>query len=156
MEGYQACVLSSRSERGSIIAEICRNFGYQTALIPDQFTGASLRLMREALSEASAGGIAADGPLGPRHQVKSGVIRLASALGFDLLPVSVDSYRKIIYKKRWDRMEIPLPFTAVSLVVGAPIKVPPKLGPGQIRLWMKKLAKAIDIQDKKAESMIIK
>ena len=112
--------------------------------------------MRSALSEARAGGVAADGPLGPRHQVKGGVIWLASALGFDLLPVSVDSRRKMIYKKRWDRMEIPLPFTMVSLVVGEPIKVPPKLGPGQIRLWMDKLAKAIDIQDKKAESMIVK
>lgn len=156
LEGCRACVISSRSERGSVIAEICRNFGYQNAQIPDQPRHESLGLMEKALSEAQAGGIAVDGPLGPRHRVKSGVIRIALALGFDLLPISVDSRRKIVFSKRWDRMEIPLFFTKVCLVIGEPIKAPPELRSGQVWDWADNLAKTIAKLDKKAENMVRK
>ncbi|MBW2558668.1 MAG: DUF374 domain-containing protein [Deltaproteobacteria bacterium] len=156
LEGSNACVVSSQSERGSIIAEICRNFGYQSVQIPDQARHGSLRLMEEALSGAQAGGIAVDGPLGPRHRVKSGVIRMASALGLDLLPVSVDSRKKIVFKKRWDRREIPLPFTKVCLVIGEPIEVPPELRSGQVRNLTDNLAETIAKLDKKAENMVRK
>ncbi len=154
LEGYETCVISSLSERGSVIAEICRNFGYQSVQIPDQPRHASLRLMVEVLAEAQAGAVAVDGPLGPRGRVKSGVIRMASALGFVLLPVSVGSRRKIALNKRWDRMEIPLPFTKVCLVIGEPIKVPPALRPMQIQNWADNLAEAIAQLDKKAEDMV--
>jgi lysophospholipid acyltransferase (LPLAT)-like uncharacterized protein len=80
--------------------------------------------MVAALAEARAGAVAVDGPLGPFHRVKSGVIRIASALGFELLPGSVDSRRKMVCYKRWDRMEIPMLFTRVCLVIGEPIQVP--------------------------------
>lgn len=156
LKGYQACVVSSRSERGSVIAEICRNFGYESAQIPDQPGRDSLMLMGDALSEAQAGALAVDGPLGPRHRVKHGVIRMASARGFDLLPVSLDSRRKMVFNKRWDRMEFPLPFTKVCLVFGEPIKVPPEFRPGQARGLVDNLAKAIARLDKKAENMVFR
>jgi len=156
LKGYQACVVSSQSERGSVIAEICRNFGYQSAQIPDQPGRDSLMLMGEALSNARAGALAVDGPLGPRHRVKHGVIGMASARGFDLLPVSLHSRRKMVFNKRWDRMEFPLPFTKVCLVFGEPIKVPPELRSGQVRGLVDNLAKAIARLDKKAENMVFR
>ncbi|NOY87328.1 MAG: hypothetical protein GXP52_08520 [Deltaproteobacteria bacterium] len=154
LEGCKACVVSSRSVRGSVIAEIGRNFGYQSTQMPDRPSRDSLRLMREVLSEARAWGIAVDGPLGPRGRVKSGVIRMASALEFDLLPVSLDSRRKMVFNRRWDRMEIPLPFTTVCLVFGEPIKVPPELRFGQVKNLADKLAEAISQLDAKTENMV--
>jgi len=136
LEGYDACVVSSRSERGSVIGEICKNFGYRNTRIPDKPSRDSLRLMGAAIIKARAGGIAVDGPLGPRGRVKSGVIRMASELGFPLLPVSVSSHRKIVLNKRWDRLEIPLPFTKVCLVIGEPTEIPPALRrfvPGRLK-----------------------
>ena len=93
--------ITNRSERGNVIAEVSRNLGYQSTRIPDQPRRGSLELMKKELIAAQAGGIAVDGPLGPRHRVKSGVIRIASAAGFDLLPISMDSRRKIVFEKRW-------------------------------------------------------
>ena len=154
LEGCKACVVSSRSVRGSVIAEIGRNFGYQSAQMPDRPSRDSLRLLGEVLSEARAWGIAVDGPLGPRGRVKSGVIRMASALEFDLLPVSLDSRRKMVFNRRWDRMEIPLPFTTVCLVFGEPIKVPPEFHSGQVKNLADKLAEAILQLDAKAENMV--
>lgn len=156
LEGCEACVITSLSKRGSIIAEICKNFGYQSARIPDQPRHDSLRLMGNIFSEARAGAFAVDGPLGPHHRVKSGVIRIASTLGFDLLPVSVDSRLKMVINKRWDRMEIPLPFTKICLVFGEPIKVPPEIPPKKLRAWADNLAKAIAQLDKTAENMFCK
>ncbi|MBM9519096.1 DUF374 domain-containing protein [Desulforhopalus vacuolatus] len=143
LEGYEACVLSSQSMRGSVIAEICENFGYKSALIPDRPGRGSLKCMVEVLSEVHAVATAADGPLGPRHRVKNGVIRLASNFDFELLPVAVGSRKKIVLHKRWDRMELPLPFTRVCLAFGTPLKVPPKLRKGQIREWADHLADVI-------------
>lgn len=154
LEGYKACVISSQSVRGSIIAEICRNFGYQSAQIPDQPKRDSRKLMREILFDVPAVGTAVDGPLGPYHQIKQNMIRAASVLGFDLLPVSVSSRRKIVLNKRWDRMELPLPFTRVCLVFGNPIRVPPNLNHEQIRQLADRLAKAIADLDYKAEKVV--
>lgn len=156
LEGYEVCVISSRSERGSVIAEICRNFGYRSAQIPDQPGREVLPLLEKVLSAARGGGIAVDGPLGPRHRVKTGVIRMASALGFALVPVSVDSRRKMVWNKRWDRMEIPLPFATVGLVLGEPIQVPPGLQKEQIRDWANHLSEVLTKLDQEAEDRVRK
>ncbi|WP_457554153.1 lysophospholipid acyltransferase family protein [Desulfobacula sp.] len=157
LEGYNALVVTNRSTRGNVIAEVCRNFGYQTTRIPDQSGQGAFDFMAKALtvSESRAVGVAVDGPLGPRHIVKNGVIRIASAFGFVLLPASVDSRRKIVFKKRWDRMEIPLPFTRIGLVFGMPITVPPEVSSRQeqVSMWADKLAGTISRLDKKAEDM---
>jgi len=156
LEGYKACVISSQSVRGDIIAEICRIFGYQSAQVPDQPRRGSLKLMREILANVRAVGTAVDGPLGPYHQVKYGVIRTASDMGFELLPISVGSRRKIVLNKRWDRMELPLPFTRVCLIFGEPIKVPPNLYNGQIRQLAGYLNEVIEYLDAEAQNMALR
>jgi lysophospholipid acyltransferase (LPLAT)-like uncharacterized protein len=155
LEGYEACVISTRSNRGSIIAEICGRFGYKSAQIPDRQGSGALMLMGEALFGARAGGLAVDGPLGPRHGVKIGVILMASEFGFTLLPVSVGIRWEIVLDKRWDRMELPVPFTTICLVFGKPIKVPPKLRKGQVRKWADHLEERITMLDAKAQDMAL-
>ena len=156
LEGYRLCVITNRSERGNVIAEVSRNLGYQSTRIPDQPRRGSLELMKKELIAAQAGGIAVDGPLGPRHRVKSGVIRIASAAGFDLLPISVDSRRKIVFERRWDRMEIPLLFTKVCLVIGETIKIPPGIRSPQLQDLTEDLAETMLKLDRKAENIIRK
>ncbi len=152
-EGYRACVISSQSNRGSVIAEICENFGFQSAQISDRQGSGSIRHLCKLLHDAQTGGIAVDGPLGPRHQVKPGVIWMASTFQFDLLPVSVGSSRKLVLNRRWDRMELPLPFATVCLAFGKPIKVPPRLGNEQTREWADNLADAIMTLGEEAQNM---
>lgn len=156
LEGYEACVITNLSKRGGIIAEISRNFGYQSLQIPEQARTASFRLMAKALAKAPGGAIAVDGPLGPRHQVKHDIIRVASVLGLNLLPASVGSRRKKVFYKRWDRLEIPLLFTKVCLVIGEPIQIPKKLDSGQISKWADRLSEKIIQIDKEAENLAYK
>ncbi|MDA3903311.1 MAG: hypothetical protein PF441_07695 [Desulfuromusa sp.] len=144
LEGYEACVVSSQSKRGSIITEICRNFGFQSTQIPDQPRRDSLKLFNKILTEVHATATAVDGPLGPPGRVKTGVIKMASAHNLVLLPVSVTSRWKIVLAKRWDRMEIPLPFTQIFMDFGEPVTVPLHIGAIEAKNFAKVLARTID------------
>jgi lysophospholipid acyltransferase (LPLAT)-like uncharacterized protein len=68
-----------------------------------------------------------DGPRGPRHTAKPGVIRLAKATGAPLFPVSYAASR-CVRLGSWDRLMIPLPFARVTVVVGEPILVERRAG----------------------------
>jgi lysophospholipid acyltransferase (LPLAT)-like uncharacterized protein len=63
-----------------------------------------------------------DGPRGPRHVVKPGVIHLARATGAPVFPVSYAATRKRQLHS-WDRLMIPLPFSSVLFVAGEPLAV---------------------------------
>lgn len=156
MRGIDGCVFTSAARRGDIIAQIGRDFGFRCTQMPDRGGHRSLRLMETALSQVQVAGIAVDGPLGPYHQVKQGVVRLASRLGFLLLPVSVDAHRKCVLKKRWDLMEIPFPFTEVCLVIGDPIAVPTSLRPEGIADCSSQLGQALESLDARASGLVRK
>lgn len=67
--------------------------------------------------------ITVDGPRGPRHQVKDGVIYLAHRLGAYLAPTRGLCSRKFVFAKAWDRFELPLPLARCAVVYGEPYKV---------------------------------
>ncbi len=124
LEGYEACVITSLSTRGSIIGEICRSFGYKNAQIPDEPRLDAFRKLLHELKTIQVCGTALDGPLGPYHQTKHGLIRLAGMLGSDLLPVTVYNSRHLTASNRWDKLEIPLPFSRLCVIFGEPISIP--------------------------------
>ncbi len=148
-----ACVFTSLSERGAVIAEICRNFGLDCILIPDRGHKVSYELMRNTLDEHRAGVIAVDGPLGPNRRVKQGAIRLASDLGFHLVPASVYAERSWIMKKRWDRMEVPKPLSRTGLMIGEPIPVGRDLSRGQVRALLWQLEERLEVLERQARCL---
>lgn len=150
-----ACVFTSRSARGAVIAEICRNFGLDCIQIPDQGHKYSYELMRKVLSEHRAGVLAVDGPLGPNRRVKQGAIRLASELGFHLVPASVFAERCWIMEKRWDRMEVPMPFSRTGLIMGEPIPVDAELSRGQIRVLLEQLEGQLEMLEERAQWLFL-
>lgn len=135
LRGRRACIVTSQSFRGEVIAEICRSFGYDCVAIPDRANVGALRRLRQTLARHRLGAFAVDGPLGPYHVVKHLPIELASRLGCALLPISVASRRKWVMKQRWDHMEVPWPFTQVYLLIGTAMEVPPRLTREAVTLW---------------------
>jgi lysophospholipid acyltransferase (LPLAT)-like uncharacterized protein len=154
LAGYSACVFSSASFRGDVIAEVARRFGFRACQIADGGHEDSFELMRRALSRSRAGAIAVDGPLGPRHEVHSGAMRLASELGFVLLPVSMDAVRKHVQEARWDRIEIPLPMTRLFVVIGECLSVPAALTLEDTAQWKTRLRAELDALDRRAEQKV--
>lgn len=119
-----ACILTNSSLRGQVIAQISRRFGYAALELPDEQERRFLAALRQALSEHAAWGTAADGPLGPCHQVKPQLVSLAAHFGFSVQVVGVAARHAWHLNRRWDRMLLPLPFTRVGLVLGEPISLP--------------------------------
>jgi len=144
LAGRPARILSSRSFRGEVLAEICRRFGYDGGSIPDPGSGTSLDVVRRALDGCRLAALAVDGPLGPAHVVKPGAVRLAADLGFAVLPVAAAADRSRVLARRWDRMEIPLPFARRVLVCGEPVHVPVGLAEDEVTAWCGRLREELE------------
>ncbi len=114
----------SESRDGEIMARLLKNFGF------DVVRGSSKRKGHKALLELISGmkrgktvAISVDGPRGPLHEVKPGVVFLAGLSRAPIIPVAVSAKRFRLLEKSWDRLLIPAPFSEVMVLYGDPIYV---------------------------------
>jgi lysophospholipid acyltransferase (LPLAT)-like uncharacterized protein len=78
-----------------------------------------LAVIRE-LQKGKATYLAPDGPDGPSHIPKEGILHIAQRSNSLILPGA--AYTTTCYRrKRWDRYAIPLPFSRITAVLGEPI-----------------------------------
>lgn len=68
--------------------------------------------------------VAPDGPHGPIYEAKPGVIYMAAKAGSMVVPIGASFSRRVV-GANWDDFSLPLPFSRVAFVIGAPIE-PPK------------------------------
>ena len=73
-----------------------------------------------------------DGPLGPRHEAKEGVVQLARATGAPLIVIGAAA-RPRLRLGSWDRLQLPWPCARVALVMSEPLAVPRGAGPEATR-----------------------
>lgn len=102
--------------------------------------------MREMLAAAQDWhiAIATDGPRGPRHEVKDGILYLASQSGRPIVPTAFVASRGWRPRGRWTDMLVPLPFATSWIVGSRPIVVPPGLRPDQLGPYREELQRAMD------------
>lgn len=118
-------VLISSSNDGELIARTIHRFGLGTVRgSSSRGGGIAFDQLRSALREGYDVGITPDGPKGPRHRCKVGVIELARATGRPVVPVLMSSVRGKRVRS-WDRFLIPVPFDRVVLRWGPPIWADP-------------------------------
>jgi hypothetical protein len=65
--------------------------------------------------------LAVDGPRGPRNRVHKGIAVLSQQTGAAVLNVAAVPTRRWIFKRSWDRFQIPKPFCRIHIFVAAPI-----------------------------------
>lgn len=88
--------------------------------------------------------IATDGPRGPRHEVKDGILYLASQSGRGIVPTAYTARRGWRPRGRWTDMLIPRPFTRSWIIGSQPIYVPPGLKPDQLGPYREQLQRAME------------
>ena len=120
-------VLTSASKDGEILANVVAAFGMGSARGSSSRRGSRallelVRLIRGGTDIA----ITPDGPRGPRYSLGPGVIQLAQSTGAQILPVHA-SFSRCIRMKTWDGFIIPLPFSKVSVTLGAPMTIPAQI-----------------------------
>jgi len=64
---------------------------------------------------------AVDGPRGPYGVAKPGALAAARALGAVIVPMGVYARNKVVLSRAWDKFQLPLPFSRVTVVLGAPL-----------------------------------
>lgn len=119
--------LASLSRDGSYIAEVLKNLGWKLVR-GSSSRGASRSLLKlyKKLKKGESAAITPDGPTGPRHQVKPGIIFLQKKAGSLIVPVGVDARWKKNFGS-WDQFLLPLPFSKTALVFGKPFRFDPEL-----------------------------
>ncbi len=116
-------IWTDQSWRGKILNRSCAKLGFNAVFISRKNQKRGFVEYLRKLREVGEGVVAVDGPLGPRQTVYPGIFQLAASSGFPIHPVGTFYTHKIILPWRWDRYEIPLPFSNVIYVIGAPLVI---------------------------------
>jgi len=81
-----------------------------------------LRAIVRHLRAGHDAAFAVDGPRGPRFSVAPGACSAAELASGRLVPMGSSAPRGITLQRTWDRFRIPLPFSRVSVRLGAPLE----------------------------------
>lgn len=124
-------ILISKSGDGEVIARVVQRWGFSTIRgSKDKGTRkkGGVRATMEMIEKVNEGqnvAIMVDGPAGPLHEIKNGVIKVAKHTGGAIIPMVWYSPDKTLVKfPTWDKFKIPLGFTKIVILYGEPIYVP--------------------------------
>lgn len=144
--------LVSRSRDGELVAAALGRLGIACARGSSSRGGAAgLRAIVRLLRRGFDAAFAVDGPRGPARVVRGegggvGVARAAGISGGLVVPMAAACARCHVFARAWDGFELPLPFTKVAVVLGAPLH-PDEVTP-------EALARAIDRARSEAEGAL--
>jgi len=127
LPGYHPYIMISQSRDGERIARVVERLGWKVVRGSSSRGGARALLeMVRALRTPTLAGHLIDGPRGPRHEVKPGIVTLAQRSRAALLPATYYTSWKWTAPS-WDRMQVPLPFARIVGRMLPPRCVPPDL-----------------------------
>ena len=122
--GMNPCIMISQSRDGDVVSDVVARIGW----VPVR--GSTSRGGKKALQEMITGvekyrmgAHIVDGPQGPPHIIKPGLIALASQTGAAISPGYISYDNPWIFNS-WDRFMIPKPFSRVLIRAGDFIFVP--------------------------------
>lgn len=129
--------LASRSKDGDYAAFVCKKFGF----IPvrgssrkknkDKGGKEAIQEYIAKMGEGISGGITIDGPKGPRHGCKPGIVLIAKETQAPILPAIAEA-KSVWEFNSWDRFKVPKPFATIVITYGEPIMVPKDATPEQV------------------------
>ncbi|HVO30393.1 MAG TPA: lysophospholipid acyltransferase family protein [bacterium] len=122
--GEPVVVLVSLSKDGEIQKAMLERFHYRVER-GSSTRGAvrGLLTMGRAMREGWEPAIAVDGPVGPLHGVKQGIVALAKHESARIVPTMASATRGWVLPS-WDRTFIPKPFSRAVMIYEAPMDVP--------------------------------
>jgi lysophospholipid acyltransferase (LPLAT)-like uncharacterized protein len=121
---WRLVALVSQHLDGEMIARTIIRLGFETV------RGSSTRGGKKAfykmvslLKSGRNGVVIPDGPNGPRHQIKNGVMFMALQANVPIIPFTFSAKSAIVFRS-WDRFVMPKPFTKILIKIGEPIRLP--------------------------------
>ena len=120
------CVIPTNTWRGDSITYLAKRYGIKTVRFLEDKSplerAAALSDFYHIIMQGYDAALAVDGPPPPivNHQAKSGILSLSQKTGLPVVATGVKMKKKIVCFWRWDKLEIPLPWSEVEINFGAP------------------------------------
>ncbi|PWE33502.1 hypothetical protein DDZ14_04735 [Maritimibacter sp. 55A14] len=152
-EDHPFYILASEHEDARIVTS--EMVGRGLRIIWLKTSGDNRVAIREAVRAVRGGalvGLAPDGPLGPREEVKPGAIILASMARAAVTPYAFSTRWRIVLKT-WDRFVLPLPFGRGVFLMGESFTPPARLSQAALDAQCAKLAAALDAVSAEADRL---
>lgn len=119
--GPGAKILISQSRDGELIARTVAYFGQEAVRGSSSRGGrAAFRELLKLAEQQTDLAVTPDGPKGPRHQLKDGVVQLARLSGRPVVPLAYVTSRGHRFAS-WDRFLLPCPFAHGVYLFGDPV-----------------------------------
>lgn len=142
----------SRSKDGDAMAYVVQALGHTPARGSarrgprDKGGGQALEALIEQIRAGRAAGITVDGPTGPAHKVKAGIVDMAAATGVPIIPYLAIADRYWSFNS-WDRIRLPKPFSTIHAYYGPPVPQPEAFDASQRRALRDAIAAAMEEQE---------
>ncbi len=146
--------LVSRHQDGAYLAEFMRHIGIRS------IRGSTARGGDQALRELMRLGddwqifITPDGPRGPHHVVKSGLVYLASRTGRPVLPMVSHFGSAWHLRGSWTGLLVPRPFSHGWYLIGEPLTIPPDLSRDQIEFYRARVQSEMERLERKLARIV--
>jgi lysophospholipid acyltransferase (LPLAT)-like uncharacterized protein len=148
-------LLVSRSRDGESMARATRSLGYRVTRGSSTrgAVGGLIALIR-AVREGHSVVLAVDGPQGPRGVCKPGIVRIVQKAGAPLFPVGVAVSYRFVFKKSWNQVYLPLPFSRQVVFVDRPILFSETDDPGAMDRHCRRVEAALQEAHEKAKMLL--
>jgi len=152
--GFKAGFVISASVDGEVPASIAKSWGAEVIRGSAQETGAlvlrdAVEMMKRGVSIVTM----SDGPLGPKHQIKTGTVLVARMGDAPMVPIACAASRAWT-TNTWDSFMIPKPFARIVIAVGEPIEVPRGLPASGLEDMRDKMQAAMETLLEEAEQHV--
>ena len=144
MAGRPYLAMASRSKDGDYAAFIAEKFGFTlvrgSSRKRNRDKGGKEAMLEyiQQMSLGMSGGITVDGPKGPRHECKPGIVVIAKETGAAIVPIVARPHR-FWELNSWDRFKIPKPFSKILIQYLPPVIVPHEATTEEVSLYCKKV-----------------
>ncbi len=98
--------------------------------------------------------ITPDGPRGPQHKMKPGIVFLASHSGRPVIPTAYTATRFWKFEGSWTSIWIPKPFSKVYYLVGEPIEVPEDISREEMNFYTELVQEKMEDLEREAIQLV--
>jgi hypothetical protein len=152
-----AGALIEGSAKGDLLAAVANHYGIKDFRITDnpkdmQTVKGTIQFLKY-LKAGHDGTIAVDGPNGPYHIIKPGIFALSQKTGHPIRPAGIWFSHQFTWFWRWDKYQMPLPFSKVYIYIDKPFPVPELLDDQTLHEATNKLHQTLDFCMQEAERL---
>ena len=119
---FKLSTMTSTSKDGELIDFAIKRLGGETARGSSSRGGiGALKKLIRLAKKGYSSSLAVDGPRGPLHEVKPGILEIAKLTKLPLVPVGIFVGSGFVFKKSWNKAVLPWPFSKIVIYFGDPV-----------------------------------